>query len=164
MTTGRAEPPITVHVRTPAVTFAAWHNVLIELWTGNASAAEVRLVATEKRKAARAWPAGAGTLSIVSVLKVSLPPDVRRAVEETVREMPAEIVAVAHAVESGGFVAATLRGLTAGLALIIRQRRPVRFFDELAPAARWLLQTIPAAPGTTVTTRDLMEAVEALRP
>jgi hypothetical protein len=88
--------------------------------------------------------------------------EVRHESAQLVREFPS--MAQARVIEARGFRGVAMRAILNGVTLLGRPKYLNKVFDDVAAAAGWLAETLPAVDGVTrPTAQELLELVDAAR-
>jgi hypothetical protein len=129
-----------VLVDDPTLMLGAWRRVLIARWHAVPTPDKMRAL----RVHVRALVARVGTFSAINFFEArdatGIPDDARQEVVVTQREFDAAQECLATVIEGGGFWAATVRSVAAGMALVSRTRFPQRVFSDPQAALGWVAE------------------------
>jgi hypothetical protein len=111
-------------------------NVLLVAWLGTPSLPGARVLANASLELARAHPTGIAHLNLIAKTSStrSLPEDARGAILDLLNDPAHKLVASATVFGDGGFLAATIRGVLAGLTMLARTRAPVKVVASISQA------------------------------
>jgi hypothetical protein len=147
-----------------AIAIGAQGNVLYIVWLGAIEPAGVDRLSAASKDLARAHPAGIVHLNLIAtgIGLTALDDEARRRIGALLEDPASGLVASAIAYTETGFLAATVRGVLAGLALLARGGPKLRFFGELHEAETWLRGEL-SGPGRSMPPGTITRGVASLR-
>lgn len=123
----------------PEFLVGGWHNVLVTVWRRSATAPLIRRVAPCQRDFMRRFPGGFTLLTIVEPQGREFSAEASAEAVKLGRESHPYIRAHAYVIEGRGFVAAAVRSIVAGVALLTRFQAPQQVFDTVGEAVPWIV-------------------------
>lgn len=122
----------------PRMRIATADDVVVALWLAPPSAEDMK----EMRKVIRPFVAGRSTFGALNLIDIDhvapLDNEAREAMAETQREFEGRQLGLANVIGGEGFMAAAVRSVAAGVALVSRVSFPQRVFHAVEPASVWL--------------------------
>jgi hypothetical protein len=137
---------------------ALWENVLISVWREVPTADRLRRMVVLQDEAARRFPRGFVSLSLLPSVQLRLSPETRAEAERVATRAPPSLTAIAMVIEGRGFLAAAVRSVATSVSMVLPGKRPVRIFGGLEPATAWLASFLDRDTRATAP-RRLMRAI-----
>lgn len=142
------------------VLFMTWKNVVIANWHTATTTQGIAALEGEVAKACEATTEMVGLLQVIGTK--SSPPDAaaRQALSAVFQRHQARIACNTVLVEGGGFLAASVRAVVTGLAMVSRLSFPLEVYSTPAEAAKGTLRHLGLDPAQD---RELVHAIQSLQ-
>jgi hypothetical protein len=146
----------------PAWSCAAWQDVLLLVWRGEATAARAAINVRFLQEFSASHPGGFGIMLVLE--PETSPPDdkARQMLADGMRRLGPGMRGAAYLVPMQGFKGSLMRSVITGLSLIARETYPTQAFPRLPEATRWLCARMSQTATPPVAAR-LEAVVEQLR-
>ena len=142
---------------------AAWSNVVIAIWRGPAT---VPPIETARRLTAGMAVSNPGGIAFLNVLESTLPRPAEEA-RPLMMQLRGDgypgVRCAAIVLEGERFHASILRGVLAGLIMLLRPALPVRSFATVAEASAWIAKQLDQAGAPCGSADQLTDALESAR-
>lgn len=126
-----------------SLSLGVWRSLVIARWVEAPSADAMRAMRLALTPFVER-STGFAAINVVDIRHVgTLAEDARKEVAQTQRFFEKKQRAQATVILGRGFWGATIRGVTASLAVLSGVRFPQRVFDDVEPAMRWLAPLLP---------------------
>lgn len=145
------------------LTMATWKNVLLHVWTAQATPAVVDTLDALSGAFTSAHPEGVSAVHIL-VNGIPLPEaDVRERLRQVTTRYAEHLGCVCHVVEGSGFWASALHSFLTGLHLLARGPFRLHICSDIAAAARWVPAPHARKTNVSIESAELQEALTELR-
>ena len=143
----------------PGAVFGSWRNIVIHVYRAAPTVDDLRMREPWFRTMVRRHPEGIGAVTVIDKDASGSLPDrhVRMISEKQLSDIAEHIKCGAVVLEGSGIQFTLLRSLLRGIAVIVRQQFPYRFFDDVSGATRWVGSHADVSPA------GLTSAIEELR-
>jgi hypothetical protein len=140
-------------------------NIVLITWFGAPTLPVVEAMHRATARLAAEHPTGIAHFNVVRRAAPDKPPqeDVRRILLGMLRDPSLHLVASALVYAEQGFLAASIRGVLAGLALFARPTTKLRFFGSIEDAERWLRRTLLDGGSSAPADGEIVAAARALQ-
>jgi hypothetical protein len=133
-----AAPRLTILTAAGRDVLGLWQNVLVTYWHEPPTLERLRHMSEVQARVAAKLTGGFIVLAVLPTAPVRIQSVVRDEAEQMVARAPASLRAMAYVVGGSGFVAASVRSVALGVAMVMPHKRPIRVFPALEPAAGWV--------------------------
>lgn len=141
---------------------AAWKNVVVFVWSGDATVELMRKLGPIFETLTR----DVGRISVISIVTrvLALPDDRKRqAYREFLEAHGPKMAHMAMVLEREGFVGSAVRGLVTGLLLLTSQRYAVHVTGTLDDVVTWLPPKHAVSTGIELDPTELLQAITQAR-
>jgi hypothetical protein len=151
--------------RDASLALAPSQNVLFVVWTGEVTGASVQALHDASLRLSRAHPRGIAHMNIVATgsAGAGLDETARKRFFALIRDPDVRLVASATVLSDGGFLAATIRSVLAGLALLALPGMKLKFFSDVEQAETWLRAALAASSADAPEAGAVRRTIAALR-
>lgn len=151
--------------RDPGLALAPRGNLLFAIWTGAVTGASVDALHGASLRMSRAHPRGIAHVNLIATGSggTALDDDARRRFFTLIRDRETRLVASATVLADGGFLAATIRSVLAGLALLAMPGLRLKFFTDVDDAETWLRDALASSSADTPDPGAIRDAITSLR-
>ena len=148
--------------RDDVLTLATAPHAVVVAWTGTPTVEHIATVDRVNRRQMREHPEGAAMFHLLVRGRPAISQEVVEATRRSLATVDAWRTATANVIFLEGFAGVAVRSFLNTINLLARAKRPVRTFEDLDGAVRWMYERLDGHPSRSWREDALLDALREL--